>query len=93
MTGPEPLDLVGLFMAYPKHQLTKMLADHEADATGRCRTCRQGGDGSGRTVDCRLGTAARTAKRRLDSKRTGPPQSTLARGGEARPANTEPQDS
>lgn len=60
----DPFGLVELFMASPS-QLTKMLADHAPDASGRCRTCRQGGTGSGRTLDCNLGCAAREAKRRL----------------------------
>jgi len=50
MTGqPEPLDLVGLFMASPS-QLKIMLEDHDRDATGHCRSCRSGGDSSGRVV-------------------------------------------
>lgn len=59
-----PFGLVEMLMASPR-LLRKLLADHTPDATGRCRTCRQGGTGSGRTLDCNLGCAAREARRRL----------------------------
>lgn len=69
MTDDDPFGLVELFMASPS-QLRKMLADHSWDASGHCRSCRSGGTGSGRTVSCTLGTAAREAKRRLAARPT-----------------------
>ncbi len=61
MTDAEDLAVLARFIA--AHGMTeKLLTEHEPDHEGRCRICRQGGDGSGRTVGCNLYRAAQAAE-------------------------------
>jgi hypothetical protein len=60
----DPYGLVEMLVASPS-MLRKFRQDHRPDASGHCRSCRAGADGSGRVMQCSLWLASEAAKRLL----------------------------